>query len=381
MVALGAPSAVVARGVLVAVGALAFWAGCSGVSPDPAGLAAREFPAVELSEGERLEALRLQTAALAAIDRRDWSEAARIAGSALSLDPRLPRARAALGLATFEQGMLVEPSDLFLVHRGDGETASALRLAPSDPVVALLRGRLLASSGHLSAAAAVAENALPSQTIRDDPERIALLEAAATWRYELGEELAALPHLRALTTVQGDRAITHFRLGCSLLRTAQVAATAGEAAAAFERSAALAPGDEDARLAVVAAYVRAAELARKGERAPDGTDWLARAGAAADAAVRAFPQLAEARFRRGIVAELRGDPAAAAASYRETLERQPAHSGALLNLAALLANGADPADRAAARDLWRRALASPEVLTAGERARIERQLRADDPPQ
>src|SRR5690606_20292251 len=103
-------------------------------------------------------------------------------------------------------------------------------------------------------------------------ELSALLGTAGTYRYELGEERAARPHLEAYVALRPDDSAAHFRLGASLLSIANTPlgspppyaiaqAEAEAAAAAFARCYELAPGDEDAALSVVTAWLRAAELA------------------------------------------------------------------------------------------------------------------------
>jgi tetratricopeptide (TPR) repeat protein len=162
-------------------------------------------------------------------------------------------------------------------------------------------------------------------------------------------------------------------LAGSLLRIAEEPAQAAEAAAVFERCAALEPDDADVRLAVVAAWVRAAELASAAEQVEAAQAHLQRAQAACSLAAERQPEAAEPWFRAGLIAERSGDPAAAIAAYEQALRRDGVHLGSLLNLAALL----DAASDALARGLWQRVLsldAERAVLRSGERQRIEAAL-------
>src|SRR5262249_40165841 len=92
-------------------------------------------------------------------------------------------------------------------------------------------------------------------------EYVDLLAGAAEWCYELGDATRAVPWLEQLTERRGQDGVAWFRLGTSLLRSAEDKARAAAAASALARSAALAPGDDGVRRAVMAAWVRAAELA------------------------------------------------------------------------------------------------------------------------
>lgn len=312
-----------------------------------------------------------ELAALQALAQRRHGEAERAANAVLALDPRSARGRAVLGNALRVRAAASDPPDLDLVQRGDGETLTAVRLAPLDPVVAGLRAQFLGDVGHLSAAAAAAEDCLMRLPAGADPDRLDLLDLAGQFAYELGEELRALPHLRALAVHRVDDAALHFRLGACLLRTAVDAATAADAATAFARGAELAPGDDDVHLAVVAAHFRAAELARQSGDDQRAQEQLGLAATAARAVAARFERSAEAAFRVGAVAEAQQDLTAARANYDEALRRDAEHLGSLLNLASLCA--ATPETGARARELWRRALAVDERrggLSAAERARV-----------
>jgi Flp pilus assembly protein TadD len=214
-----------------------------------------------------------------------------------------------------------------------------------------------------------------------------LLGIAGTYRYELGEERAALPHLRAYVELRPDDATAQFRLGATLLaiaavpqglkpRSLQVAQRDAEAAArAFTACAQLAPGDEDAALAIVSAQMRAAELAAEfGDLAARDANRQA-ANERLLAIVERFPANAEARFRLGALAEVRADPSAAKAAYLQALDLDAGHVASLLNLAALVAT---EGDRATASELLRRAVAADATkpqFTDDERKRVNAWLR------
>lgn len=344
-------------------------AACAGVSPSPAELGSRELPPA--ADGVDLDLVRRREAAvLQLLAQRRYPEVETAAAALLELDPRAARTRAALAVALLERTAEQEP-DLALQNRAEGESRSAAAIAPADPVVGLLRCRLLTRLGHLSAAADVAEECLRRNAPSADPDYLDLLEAVGERCYELGEEQRALPHLRALVAHRPDDPNLQFRLGACSLRVASDADAAIAAAAAFARSAALAPGDDDVHLAVVAAHLQAAEAARRARRPTVATAQLEAAAAAATVAAARFDGLAEASFRLGVVKELQADPDAARAAYLEALQRDPEHLGSLLNLASLPSTAATAPQP---HELWRRALAVDAAhggLTAGERARIE----------
>jgi tetratricopeptide (TPR) repeat protein len=247
----------------------------------------------------------------------------------------------------------------------------------------------LAESGHMSAAAAAADVALARTTKAPPEARAALFGVAGTYRYELGEERAARPLLQEYLSIRPDDAAANFRLGSCLLRIAAVPTgpkeggradmvaqnNADGAARAFARSFELAPGDEDAALAVGTALIRAAELAEsRHDSATRDQRWTS-AAQQFDKVAERFPTSPEALFRLGVLAEKRGDQAAAEQAYTRALEREALHLGSLLNLAALLDNGSAPAR---VQELLRRALAADAKqpgLTAGERRQIANRLK------
>jgi tetratricopeptide (TPR) repeat protein len=369
----------------------AFCVACAGVSVRPDDADASALPTVSLSTADSEALASLVRLAIESLERRHDADAEHHARRALELDPRSARARAVLGASICRQSALDDPPDLLRANAGEAELILASRLAPADPFVGWLHASMLADAGHLSAAAATAEAALQRTTGAPAAERSELIGVAGTCRYELGEERAALPHLQAYVAIRPDDATASFRLGVCLLRLAEtptgprpnslvVAQSHAEAAArAFGRCAELAPGDADAALAGGAALLRAAELAaeRRDQAAADERRQAAEQQFR-DVAAR-FPANAEALFRAGVVAELRGDDAAARQDYLAALARDPNHLGSLLNLAACHERSDGPAADASVRELLQRALqvgVGRGALSTAERDRIRTRLGA-----
>lgn len=366
---------------------LAALASCAGVAPDPSRVDAGELREVELTDEQRAQCERDEEAAIAAVLRRNYVEAGEAAVRVLSVDPRAARCRAVLGMVRLQLAGREDPIEWAGLRAGEAQMELARQLAPDDAFVGWMRAVFLAEAGHMSAAAAVAEEALVRAEAAPDDERAALLGIAGTYRYELGEERAALPHLRGYLTMRPDDTTARFRLGICLLRISQVPkglpdvklqqaqAQAESAAIAFLRCAEQAPGDEDAALSVSSAYLRAAELAdERGDAA--GRD--ARRGQAVAhlrKVAERFAQSPEAHFRLGVIATMQEQPEEARAAYVVALERDPRHLPSMLNLAALLVGGDDDA----ARGLLQRALASDE-LSRDERRRIEQWLEGAPAP-
>ena len=309
----------------------------------------------------------LTQASRQALQALEFEKAEQLAEEALALDPGAWRARAVLGNALLGRGMAVEPPDLYLLNRGDGETLTAVSRAPGDPTVGLLRVEFLTRGGHLSAAATAGEQALLRTNPSDDSDYVDLLAATAEACYELGEERRALPFLQDLAARRPDSAEAHFRLGYSGLQTAITAGQGEDAVRAFVRSAELAPDDQEAHLAVLSAYSRCMELAAEANLQAEVDKYQELALQACDDLAQRFPQLAEVWFRRGVILE-RSDLEQAEAAYLQALALQEEHVGALLNLAHLLHK--EDGTLEAARKLWRRALAA-DGLTAEEQRRIQ----------
>jgi tetratricopeptide (TPR) repeat protein len=370
--------------------------GCAGVAPDPEKVSIDSLPIVELADDVREQCQEFEQAAIDAVVRRRYGEAEAIAARVLATNPRSARARAVLGMVRLQEAAQQDPIEWFGMRRGEAQLALARQLAPADAFVGWMHAVFLAESGHMSAAAKAAEDAL--ERCREAPaaEKAALLGIAGTYRYELGEERAALPHLRTYVSLRPDDATAQFRLGASLLSIArtpqgvpvpyqQAQTDAQQAAQAFARCVELAPGDEDAALAIATATLRAAELARL----KPSKDGAARDREVAGLEQQAldhlrsvadrFPDSAEARFRLGIVATGLGQPELAEASYLAALEREPSHTGSLLNLATL---AAEKGESEQARRLLQRLLdadATRGDLSRDERQRIQRWLTQTTP--
>jgi tetratricopeptide (TPR) repeat protein len=363
---------------------LVWSAACSGVSLRPERADATTLPVREVSAQDRNRLDKAVTNAMQSIVQRRFDAAEAAAGEALAIDPRNARARAVLGMVRLQHASLVDPPDLVDANAGETELLLARQLAPDDTFVGWMWAVFLAESGHTSAAAEAAEQALVRAKGAPPAERATLLGIAGIYRYELGEERAALPHLQEYVDLRPDDATAHFRLGSSLLRIAAVPqgsegssnaqTLAEQAAKAFERCAELAPGDEDAAVAVATAHWRASELAK--DRHDD--EAATRHRDAAEAHLRAvatrFPDSPEPWFRLGVIAESRSEPAAARTAYAAALQRSPRHVPTLLNLAALLD---DNRETEAATALLRHVLDLDTVhpsLTPAERRRVRSRL-------
>jgi tetratricopeptide (TPR) repeat protein len=363
-------------------------AGCAGVSVRPEAANPNDLPTVHLDQDAKQELERRVDTAMQEVMRRRYPEAEAAANSALELDPRSARARAVLGMARMQRAAPTAPTDLRVANAAEAELHLARALAPNDAFVGFLSAVFLAETGHMSAAAVEAEAALARTTNAPAAERASLLGIAGTYRYELGEELAARPHLEAYVRLRPDDATAHFRLGSSLLRIAAVPqgardrrfldaqANAELAAQAFAQCCTLSPGDDDAAVAVAVALWRAGELATQNGDAAKANEHHEAALERLRQVVARFPQNAEAWFRLGLVAEAWRQPADAEAAYAEALQRDPAHIGSTLNLAALRDGRGDAAG---ALTLWQRALerdATAPCLSASERQQLRARVHA-----
>jgi tetratricopeptide (TPR) repeat protein len=361
-------------------------AACGGTTLDPAVADANALPRRELDAAEHERVGALVDAAMAAVVRRRFEEAGGLAAQAIELDPRCARARAVRAMVRLQRAAAVTPPELFEANAGEHELQLARQLAPDDAFVGWIAAVFLAETGHVSAAAEAAELALTRAAAAPPNERSALLGIAATYRYELGEERAALPHLREYVTLRPDDAAALFRLGSSLLRIAAVPSgtngaeealtRAAEAAVAFARCSELSPGDEDAALATATAHWHAAELARDAGKEADEQQHRRAAEQRLRAVAERFPGSAQPWFHLAVAAQQRGATDEARAGYRAALRRAP-HVGAMLQLAAMLdASG----DTAAADALLRQTLdasggaGTGGELTAGQRRRIRERL-------
>ncbi len=311
--------------------ALAVPAGCAGVSTDPEAMAARELPAA----GPGVDAAAVatdETEALRLLAAESYSEAVETARSVLERDPRRARARSVFALALLRSSPEQGPAPMAIQSAADGESLTALRLAPADPVVGLVRGRVLAEIGHLSAAATAAEDCLKLSAATDLPEFLDLLAATAEWAHELGEDRRALVHLRELASRRPSDSLAHYRLGTCLLRIASNGDDAAAASRAFARCAELEPESQDTRAAVVAALVRAAELYESDGEAEKARAQLVAAASAATLIKERFPNSAAAAFQLAAVCELQGELKQAVEAYEGALQLDAEHLPSLLNL-------------------------------------------------
>ncbi|MCA8966739.1 MAG: tetratricopeptide repeat protein [Planctomycetes bacterium] len=374
--------------VVTASIAIAALTACAGVSPRPIATPIEQLPSRELDDAQQAQRDRAIDAAIAAVVQRRYAAARAAAEEALQVDPRAARARAVLGMVLLQEAGEIDPPDLHALHQGEVEVLTAEELAPGDAFVGWIHAVFLAETGHMSAAAAAAEAALGRTTEAPPTERAALLGVAGTYRYELGEDRAALPHLQAYVVLRPDDATANFRLGNSHLRISQLVIGvkgleesqrhAERAARAFERCFQLAPGDEDAGLSVGKALARAAELAGRRGDAEQQADLRARADGAFAVVADRFPASAEPWFCTGALAERRDDPAAAVTAYEQALQRDPAHLPSLLNLAVLREAG-PVADEKKLLVLLRQIIdvdAQRGGLTGSERERVARRLAA-----
>ncbi len=368
-------------------------ASCAGVAPDPESASIDDLAVVTLDADAEATLRTAEREAVAAVEQRSYAAAAQAAEDARGRAPRSARARAVLAMVALHRASEQDPIEWRGLRRGESELALAQQLAPGDALVGRMHAEFLAETGHTSAAARAAEEALERCADAPDEERAALLGVAATYRYELGEERAALPHLRAYVALRPADAAAHFRLGACLLviaRTPQgvpppyrrAQAEAQESARAFARCLELAPEDEDAALSIATAQLRAAELARldrgraREEREADAAALEQQALGHLRSVADSFAGSAEARFRLGVVAAQLEEQELAQASYRAALERDAEHVGSLLNLAAIESSRGE---RAAARALLERALAADgrlPQLSGPERRRITEWLAA-----
>ena len=336
-------------------------AACSAPSVDPEEMASQLPPERQLDETTTGTLEDLTRDALRLLNEGHFPEAEAEARRALGLQPRQARPRAVLGTCLMYRAQEDEPPDLRLWRQAEGELLSATRTDPDDPVVAVLYGQFLVQDGHLTAAAQVAETALAR-----NPGDLPALRLAAQTRYELGEERLARPHLVQLAEVDSDPQI-RYRLAWCVLRLAdgeleERVPLLLEAADAFAVYRAMEPGDMEGYLAEGRALVRAAEETEDSDQRSARSE---RAVVVYDLAVDRFPDRAAPRFGRAVCLELLGRTEAATEAYEQTLERDPRHVGALLNLAAQYAAAGE---REPAETLYRRALR--EDLTSEERAQV-----------
>lgn len=349
--------------------------GCAASIPKAQALDLADLAVVDLKLEQASSRDDATRRALLALDQRDADAAVHAAEQALRLDPRAARARAALGLGLLAQSQRQDPADLFLLRSGEVHVLTAVNLAPNDATVAWLHARFLTELGHGSAALAVAQAALTNLHQTTAEERARLLGLAASHAYELGEDTAAVAHLREYCALQDHDAQAHYRLGCSLLRLVNLqhgadgASAASDqitaAIAAFTRAYELAPLDIDAGLGAGIARMRA------GDSKTAESHFVALG--------EHFSERAEPWFCAALAREALGEQSAAVVAYQEALRRDPVHLGALLNLAKLT----ESAQPELAQDAMRRALAldaASPVLAPSEREALQKHLAVPQKP-
>lgn len=201
---------------------LAIAAGCAGVSPRPEAATAATLPQVELSAAQSKRLSELVDTCVQTVVMRRYDEAERAAHSAIamSLGAHAPAPRC-WGMVMLQRARLLRGPHA-RERRGSRDPGLAEQLAPEDPFVGWMRAVFLAESGHVSAAAAAADEALARTTKATPEARAALLGVAGTYRYELGEERAARPLLQEYLSIRPEDAAANFRLGGWCLRIAAV---------------------------------------------------------------------------------------------------------------------------------------------------------------
>ena len=334
---------------------------CSAPSVDPEEIASKLPPERELDQATTATLEDLSRDALGLMNEGQFGEAEATARRALGLQPREALPRAVLGTCLMHRAQEDDPPDLRLWRQAEGELLAATRADPDDPVVGVLYGRFLVQDGHLSAAAQVAET-----TLARNPGDVPALRLAARSRYELGEERLARPLLVQLAEVDFDPQIRYWLAWCGLrLAEGELGDKVPllmEAADGFAAYRAMEPGDMEGYLAEGRALVRAAGETEDRDQRSARAD---RAVGVYDLAADRFGDAAAPRFGRGVCLELLGRTEAAREAYEQTLELDPRHVGALLNLAAQFAA---TGEREPAEALYRRALL--EDLTSGEREQV-----------
>lgn len=303
--------------------------GCAGASPSAASVAARETERLRGPEPTGSDPREDEARTLLA--NGDAAGALRLARAVLDAAPRRPRARAVLALALLENEDPSGPAPLAVQAEAEGQSLLAEQLAPADPVVGLLRARVLARIGHVSAAADSAEACVKRAFASDAPDYVELLAETALLCHELGEDRRAGKYFGELARRRPLDADAHYRLATCLLRSAADAAGAMEAVREFRTALELAPADAEAKHALIAAQLRAAQAYRKEGK---GVEAAAQGSAAAEFATSVAASestSARAAFDAGVAHEAVGNLQLAEDHYAEALRRDPEHLPSLLN--------------------------------------------------
>ncbi len=354
---------------------------CSSPPPTPQEFIRELPPKRQLTPAQREHTQQESQRARSDLIAGRYAEARDRAREVLDTHPRLVLARAVLGRSLSALAFAQDPPDHGLAQEAEGHLLLALRLAPHDPQVRLFYAELLVADGHLSRAGQELDRLL-----REHPRYPPGLRAAANVHYELSEERAAAPLLsRLLAETPGD-AWALFRLAhCRV-----------QLAAAHLRGDSEIGEDQDRVEVAVAAFQLAAKTFQdyQGAAQNDPEGYLGEAHAryqaltagskdqaakqSRGAAILALFQKAReldpknpATFHgEGAVFDLLEQEDRARKAYNEALSLDAKHVPSLLNLAALLYE-AD--EKAAAKDLWRRAMTLE--ITPGEKREIKKLLK------
>ena len=307
--------------------------GCAGASMSAANVAARESALLTGPEPTGVDPR--EALASSQLSNGDAEGALRLAREVLAESPRRPRARAVLALALLAETDAATPAPLALQAEAEGQSLLAERLAPADPVVGVLRARVLARIGHLSAAAASAEACLGRTFTSDAPEYVDLLAEAASMCHELGEDRRARKWLGELARRRPRDPDAHYRLGTCLLRSATTADEASQAVREFRLALEIMPADAECKHALVAALLRSSQAHAKEGKGVEAAAQLSAAAEFAAATAQVETTSARAAFDAGFAYETLGNLQLAEDHYAEAVRRDPEHLPSLLNRIAI----------------------------------------------
>lgn len=200
-----------------ALGALLCLVAC-GVSPRPESADAQRLPERELDDATVRTVAATAQRAIEAVVNLQYPDAEQAALAALDLDPRCARARAVLAMVKLKRA--TPDHDQPELGAAEFELRLAQQLGPDDAFVGWMTAVFLAEAGHMAAAAQAADQALRTSNTASAAERAALLGIAGTYRHELGEERAAIPHLQEYVALRPDDITARYRLASALLRVA-----------------------------------------------------------------------------------------------------------------------------------------------------------------
>ncbi len=322
-------------------------AACSSPGPLPEEMAANLPAQRQLSPATQERVRKLTQDALLGLLAGNYPLATQEALAAIAVDPRAARARAVLGRCLLQQAQEVQPPELSLMQRAEGEMLRAKRLDPDDPEIGVFYAQFLIIEGHLSRAAEELDQVLGLHA-----NHLSALRTASEIRYEMGEERAALPLLQRLLVNDPEDSQAVYRLGHCQLRLAEAAARRDsmespmpdpqalyqQAALSFQRYQSLQPGNADGFLGEGHALFQAMCLS-----ASDEAD-----AAAVEKVLGTFKQAGSLRPKspvplhsRAVVHEYLGRLPEAQSLYELALLLNPDYLPSILNLAALAAAAGD----------------------------------------